>query len=119
MSIATGQVATAADVLAAIAAKAMISSGSYTGDDNVNRAITHSLGVTPKFVFIVDADINHFHVIIAGLAAVCYMRATATAVQGTRAVTAATATYFYVGTTGELSQSANYNGRVYYWVAIG
>ena len=90
--------------------------GSYSGNDTVNRAIAHGLGVTPKLVVIIDA--NGFECIINGGLA---------KIQGGRndssnclAVTIPDATNFYVGNATSYAFSANDSVQgVWYWAAIG
>ncbi len=51
MTIATGEQATAADVLAAIAAARTVATGTYTGTNSAGRQIT--VGFLPKLVIII------------------------------------------------------------------
>lgn len=92
--------------------------GTYTGNDTVNRAIAHGLGVTPKIVLIYSTGgvNNAFLRIMGGLAMVLYVN------PGTGsflAVTAPDTTNFYVGNVTSYSRSANDDPYAYYWVAIG
>ncbi len=94
-----------------------VSSGSYTGDSTVNRAIAHGLTVTPKIVFLFDnTGQDQVHRIFGAVAAVIRITGAAVALL---AVTIADATNFYVGNATSYLISANYTNRAYYWVAIG
>ncbi len=93
------------------------SSGSYSGNDTDNRAITHSLGKTPKIVFIHRAS-KGLLTIIAGIAVVFNVNQSGNQYSG--AVTALDSTNFYVGDAApDYSSSGNGTGNTYYWVAIG
>ncbi len=90
------------------------SSGQYTGADTVNRAIAHGLGVVPKYVRLVVSTTGFvLFTILYGEAIIIYEG------NAVYAVTAPTATNFYVGNAGSYAQSANANTVVYNWVAIG
>lgn len=95
---------------------ASISSGSYTGNSTVDRAIPHGLGVTPKIVFIIDVPGVFWFRIIEALASIFYIAAATMERYG---VTAMNSTNFYVGNATQYYQSANYDARSYRWVAIG
>ncbi len=100
----------------AILSSALISSGTYTGNSSANRAITHSLGGTPKTVFIFGITGYYLYYFVSYLAGSMYVIPNT----GTnRAVTTWTNTYFYVGNASDYSDSANLNTIKYYWVAIG
>ena len=90
------------------------STGTYTGDDTVNRAIAHGLGATPKMVVIIDST-GAILVHIFGAAAVLnYQHGSA----GTGlAVTIPDSTNFYVGNATAYPGSGNGVGYTYYWVA--
>ncbi len=93
------------------------SSGSYSGNDTDNRAITHSLGKTPKIVFIYSASKGTMS-IMAGIAKVFNVNGSGSQYSG--AVTAMDSTNFYVGDSApDYPSSANGTGSTYYWVAIG
>jgi len=93
----------------------MITTGNYTGNETVNRAIAHGLGVTPKIVLITEDDGYMFR-IHAGLARIIYQQAT---VGGAYEVTAMDATNFYVGNSTNYTASANGPGESFYWIAFG
>ena len=102
---------------AVLGSVAKITSGTYTGNNTVNRAIAHGLGRIPKIVLIYEsASYFYFHRITIGLAAVAYVNAAA---NGNIAVTAPDATNFYVGNATNYPTSANDSAGSYYWVAIG
>ena len=86
--------------------------GTYAGNDAVNRAIPHELGVIPKFIYIqIDTAMNPYF-ISGGVAGILQV--------GTsyHAVTAPTTANFYVGNATSYPQSANAVGNTYRWVAI-
>ncbi len=88
---------------------ARINSGSFTGNASDHRAIPHALGVTPKFVYIVDTTGGHQYTQVAG------WDYTITVVDRTfNPETAMNSTNFYAS-----NATTNLNGRVYYWVAMG
>lgn len=93
---------------------AKIASGQYTGNNGINRAVAHDLGVTPKVVLIHVAD--KWWRITDQTAAIYYSLAAAKA---SYAVTGVDSTNFYVGAAASLANSANLNTIVYDWVAIG
>ena len=105
-----------AEVLAAAIAGGLIqgTSGSYTGNSTVNRAIPHGLGRTPKMVFLVfNAGLKQFIIQLAfitkiehNVATLCYV------------ITTPDATNFYVGNATDYEASAN-AVHLYDWVAIG
>jgi len=84
--------------------------GTYTGDETVNRAIPHGLGVTPKLVLILPTS-NALYVIMQ-MAWIIAVR------QSVLAVTTPDATNFYVGNAASYDFSAQ-EVREYRWVAIG
>ena len=95
---------------------AVVTSGNYTGDDAVDRAIAHGLGRVPKHVILRgDGAPGNFDVVlIEG-------RATAVGTSGAYTVAAADATNFYVGVGSGTTQDETGNGDTvtYYWKAIG
>lgn len=100
-----------------MAGQAKITSGQYTGNDGVNRAVAHGLGVAPKFVFITrNNSAALFFTIVAGLAQIHQF---ASGTNSLLAVTAGTTTNFYVGNATSYTNSANADAIVYDWVAIG
>jgi len=94
--------------------------GSYTGDNSVNRAIAHGLGVTPKLVIIRADDATAVNAwafaIIQGLAKISAIGSDGEEIV---AVTAMSATNFYIGNNLGYPETANATGIVYYWAAIG
>lgn len=92
-------------------------SGTYTGDSSVNRAIAHGLGRIPKMVFIIGGAAGWYR-IITGQALIWYQRASLSE-SGNIAVTAPDATNFYVGNATNYANSANLATGDYYWIAIG
>lgn len=92
------------------------SSGTYAGNNAVNRAIPHGLGVTPRFIFIVHSNFGPIFFEMIGRAAIHYENGAAA---NNLAVTAPDATNFYVGNATDTGQSANDSATTYYWVAIG
>ena len=97
---------------------ALITSGSYTGNATVNRAVAHGLGVTPKIVFIAHPTGGSFFRIYGSLALIMYQNAGLPA-SGSLAVTIPNATNFYVGNATDYGLSANTNAVVWHWVALG
>jgi hypothetical protein len=95
------------------------SSGSYTGNGTVNRAIPHGLGVTPKIVFLViSATLSYLFNIFGAQGYIqCLMGGADAFVL--KAVTTPDATNFYVGNAADYITSANSQSVSYLWVAIG
>lgn len=91
--------------------------GTYTGDDAVNRAIPHGLGVVPKIVFIIEVAIGGIAFRIFEEQAKIFSWSLAT--QGEMAVTVPNTTNFYVGNATSPSKSANENAILYAWAAMG
>lgn len=94
---------------------ATISTGTYTGDNTVNRAIPHGLGVKPKIVSIVVIGHGTYFKIIKDTEINALDHVTSTV----NAVTAKNSTNFYVGNAGSYPYSANATTYTYYWTAIG
>jgi len=96
------------------AKQALITSGTYTGDNNADRAIPHGLGLIPKIVFIVTTSRNWR--IATGIGQISRLSD-----ETQLAVTAPDATNFYVGNAASYDLSANWSTGpvVYTWVAIG
>lgn len=91
----------------------IVTSGSYTGNDTADRAIPHGLGRIPSMVMINTAS-NIVHLRQPkGFTTWQYNDTSASS-----AVTAATATNFYVGNAANYSLSGNLNATVYTWVAL-
>lgn len=95
--------------------QAEISSGTFTGDNTVNRAIPHGLSRTPKIVMLINPSQGCFGSITVGYTNIVAQRGAATDVKG---VTAPNATNFYVGHAGDYITSMNSATHVIYWVAI-
>lgn len=99
---------------AAWAPAGLIASGTYTGNDTVNRALPHGLGITPKMVFITGSDF--FYRLIEATGVIFWQQ---NAGSDSLVVTVIDATNFYVGNATSYPQSANENTIAYYWIAIG
>ena len=98
-------------------AAAHFANGVYVGNDGVNRAIPHGLGLTPKLVVICHRDIEtdgKVFNLIEGQSSVLYIHG-----EHSYAVTAPNSTNFYVGNASNFTSSANLSPKVYYWIAIG
>ena len=93
------------------AATVAVTNGTYTGDNTVNRAIAHGLGVVPKFVFCANATDGQSISQLAGAGRCYHTSASLT-------VTAADTTNFYVGNATQYGRSANADTLVYTWAAI-
>jgi hypothetical protein len=91
-----------------------VKAGNYTGNDTVDRAIPHNLGVIPKVVYIVNR--NGF-----ALFTILGSNPTSIARVGNSAYTVASmdSTNFYVGDAASYFGSANDNLTVFDWVAWG
>lgn len=94
-----------------------IASGSYTGNDTANRAISHGLGKVPKLIFFqatntiveisgLSVRLGVYNAMISGLPTYA------------SAVTAADATNFYVGSAANYEYSGNGDTHTYYWVVL-
>ena len=90
---------------------AKLTTGSFSGDSTVNRAIAHGLSRVPKYIWIENNSTN----------AQCRIPSSSKIKSGAinYAVTAWDATNFYVGNATEYNNSANYSGYTYDWMAIG
>ncbi len=97
---------------------ALISSGQYTGNDGVNRAVAHGLGVAPKLVFITKNAAGGYPILYTIMIGAAHIKAIGDS-PTPLAVTAPDATNFYVGNATSYANSANANTIVYDWVAIG
>ena len=96
-------------------------SGSYSGDDIVNRAITHGLNKIPAAVLIYDDTGRWQGAVIRGYNATMshYLPATAgSGWGGYLAQTAMDMSSFYVGNATNYNTSMNGSGQIYKWVAI-
>lgn len=90
------------------------SSGSYTGDSSVNRAIPHGLGRAPKLVFIhCTSNPNAFSLINGDPEIILLSSGTSLA------VTVMNSTNFYVGNATNYTSSANMTAYTYKFIAIG
>lgn len=87
---------------------------SYVGDGNVNRAVAHGLGRTPKAVLIniVAAGGQAGWIISSGF--VFFING-----GNEHAVTAMDSTNFYVGNAASMTESMNANGFTYRYSVIG
>lgn len=94
-----------------------LKTGSYTGNDAVNRAVPHGLGVTPKVVLIIGQEVRARNFTIIDQDARIYLQDPEGFLGHT--VTAMDATNFYVGCVTSLGESANADTIPYLWVAIG
>lgn len=95
---------------------AKVTKGEYTGNDLVNRAIPHGLGVTPKLVMIWDITWMMCFYIREDWEMIY---AIDLAIFADYAVTKPDATNFYVGNADSYKVSANQDTIVYNWVIIG
>ena len=91
---------------------AVANTGNYTGNATNDRAIEHGLGVIPKFVlFREQLGTNDIVAILDKISPL---------VGGTEhTVLYPTTTYFYVGSAGAFTPTANADGQEYFWVAVG
>ncbi len=108
-------------VYAAVSA-ASIASGSYSGNNATNRAITHGLGLTPKIVFIIhyyNTLYDCWFRIYGGLGMIAFLWVGSALERGSYSVTAPNTTSFYVGNGSDYARSGNGSGIPYYWVAMG
>ena len=91
-----------------------VNNGGYTGDGTVNRAISHGLGRTPKFVIFGRGDGYYRSIVYSG--SILYTTAT---YDSAYTVTGWDSTYFYVGAAGDMGPSNNQNTLTYSWTAFG
>ncbi|GAH62797.1 unnamed protein product [marine sediment metagenome] len=101
----------------ALIAAARATSGTYAGDDAVNRGIPHGLGVIPRAVLMsrISGNLQSFRIMEGHAAILC----DAAGAKSTQPVTAPDATNFYVGNAADMEQSANDDApRTYVWAAI-
>lgn len=92
-----------------------MTSGSYTGNAVVNRAIPHGLGEKPKLVLITSGGGHLFTIIDNHIAEIAITCAT---VDQDFAVTDMDATNFYVGNIASDFNSGNGNSVHQAWVAL-
>lgn len=98
-----------------VVAGAAINSGSYVGNDAIDRAIIHGLGVTPKFIFVYATSAsNHWNCCLNALGIISRVD-----IITVFTVSVPDATDFHVGDAANLTNSANGVGITYDWVAIG
>jgi hypothetical protein len=100
------------DTLEAGSSGTKIITGTYTGNDTVNRAIAHGIGKIPAFIFI--EQVNYFlcwNVLVGYLLQHIW--------SGRPVVTAPDSNNFYVGNSDSYEGSANAGGISYKWIAIG
>ncbi len=105
----------------AITATNLVASGTYAGDNAVNKAIAHGLGVVPKMVWIIETQAatgvgDHIFHLMVGIARIYWAGGGA---NSSLAVTVMDSTNFYVGNATDLALSANDITWSYTWVAIG
>jgi len=92
-----------------------INQGHYTGNNAVNRAIAHGLGMKPRIVFIMGTE--YLHILSTDYNGVIW---DSTHHWNTAySVTTMDTSNFYVGNTNALAFTANSTGKTYYWVVIG
>ena len=84
----------------------VISTGTYTGDDSVNRAIAHGLGVVPKFVKIAASGALSPIIQIIEMGVIHFMDAVN---YNNLSVTNPTTTNFYIGNATDYE-----NNTIYY-----
>lgn len=88
--------------------------GSYTGDDNVNRAIAHGLGKIPTTVFTFPMNSIYAGIILKNSLSSGYITNLADGTAGP--ITYMDATNFYVG-TNDAGHYGNRASDLYKWVA--
>lgn len=89
--------------------------GTYTGNGNANRGVAHGLNRPPVFVCIEATGTNQGLKFEVGA---CDSIQEFNTGANSLAVTAADATYFYVGNAGSMQTSANTNLQAYRWAAF-
>lgn len=99
------------------AAKTPSATGTYSGNSAANRAIPHGLGVVPSLVIILGTNVDYLIAFIDSTGQIIF---TLAAGQGTRSVTAPTATNIYVGDAADYVSSGNSSttSRTYRWIAF-
>ncbi|MBU2685588.1 MAG: hypothetical protein KKF27_20295, partial [Gammaproteobacteria bacterium] len=107
---------TTANLLAAAISK--VSSGTYAGNNTVNRAVAHGLSSTPNFIIIQDITAGEFWHRVSGTKLYTLQMA-GTLGNTNYTVTAIDGTNFYVGNASDYTQSANLTGKTYAFIAIG
>jgi hypothetical protein len=110
-----------------LAGGAVVGNGTYTGNNSTNRAIPHGLGVTPKLVMIfmpaTGSNKSYEYRLYSGSNYIVYSEyysyGASPEVGNPYIVTEVDSNNFYVGNESGYEKTANYNSKVYYWVAIG
>jgi hypothetical protein len=105
---------------------AVITSGTYTGNNTANRAIAHGLGSVPKIVFIqnqTDTSYLYFFVIFPGFGYILGFKLNSgswisSTGSSALAVYQMTSTYFYIGNSSDYPNTANHVNKLYRWVAF-
>jgi len=82
----------------------------YTGNNTVNRALPHSLGRIPRLCVVYWST---GHLMIINNLIYNFM------IDGYKSVTAANASYVYVGNSADYNQSANATGLAYTMLVLG
>ena len=93
-------------------------SGTYTGDNQANRAIPHGLGSIPSMVVIIEPVCGRQYHIQKTMTVIRYSYPAAGVVGLSDPVTTPDTTNFYVGNSTETTKSANAISSVYRWVAF-
>ncbi len=91
-----------------------ITTGTYVGDNSVNRAIAHGLSGTPDVVLIMESLATRWWRIFGTIALISHEFGSTSS---NFAVTIPNATNFYVGNSTNYNESANGGGDKV-WVAI-
>ncbi|GAI91417.1 unnamed protein product [marine sediment metagenome] len=89
--------------------RAVINSGTYTGDDESTRRIAHGLGVTPRLVLVIENNAN-----LAGV--ITGTQAMEVFTDGSGLIANWDTTHFEADNWEEIL--FNSSGKVYYWVAF-
>lgn len=103
-------------------ARKLGNAGTYDGNDAVDRAIAHGLGVIPRLVELTiadGADAKADRWFVQGGTVYRFWENTGVLTLSEYAVTAPDATSFYVGNATNLLFSGNSSGTKYGWMAIG
>lgn len=98
-------------------AATLMTSGEYTGDGGVNKAIAHGMSKIPTIIFITSNVGSLGWIFTARAETNClYPAATSSTIL---AVTVPDTTNFYVGNATSLLNSLNNIDSLYKWVALG
>ena len=92
----------------------LISEGNYPGNNTINRAIPHGLGVKPKKIIIAWENTGFINNITRD-GQIEYLE---DITQSVYVVTAWDENNFYVGNSSQYNASANGSGYTYYWKAL-